>query len=163
HDVVVQISPPAGHPRDRELLGEVRDGHGDVELPAELGGEGDVLAREGQAERRRVIAVAEDGPRQPFVEVVHPAKPAPPDALPGRIPSRMPPGPTPTASTSRGPGTEVTITSARPATSAGDLPTSAPRSVNGRTAASLRSWTTSGYPAFAMFPAIPAPMFPSPM
>src|SRR5262245_35438774 len=61
-DVVVEIAPAARHRGDGDLLGEAGDGQGDVELPPELGGEGHVLAREGEGERRRVVVVAEDGP-----------------------------------------------------------------------------------------------------
>ena len=59
------------------------------------------------------------------------------------------------ASTSRGPGSEVRVTSVRLATSAGELPNRAPASRKGRVTSSRRSYTTIGYLDIAGHGAIP--------
>ncbi len=55
----------------------------------------------------------------------------------------IPAGPSATASTWTGPGSEVNTTSTWPATAAGETAQAAPRSMSGWPAATARSWTTS--------------------
>src|SRR5579883_1215363 len=81
----------------------------------------------------------------------------------GRMPSRMPLGPSATVSTICCVGSAVMMTSHRLASSAGEAARLAPRAKNGPTAASLRSNTTIGKPADWICSATGPPIFPNPM
>jgi hypothetical protein len=84
-DVVVEPAPSAVHRLDRDLLGQVRHRHRNVELAGKLGREADVLSGESQAEHRRVVLAAEHGLRHPLVEVVHAPERASSEPLPDRL------------------------------------------------------------------------------
>ena len=65
------------------------------------------------------------------------------NAVSGFMPSINQLGPSATASTSAGTGSEVKMTSEASATARGELAHSAPLARNGSAAARLRSWTVS--------------------
>ena len=79
------------------------------------------------------------------------------------MPSISPFGPSATASTSAGTGSEVKTTSVCSATCFGELAQTAPFARNGSAAARLRSCTTSWCPAFCRLAAMPLPIMPSPI
>ena len=83
--------------------------------------------------------------------------------LPLQFDDRKPLGPRTTCSTSFGPNTIVTTTSARASTSAGLLPAVTPGSIWRSTASGRMSWTTISKPARRTFRAALLPMVPSPM
>ena len=84
-------------------------------------------------------------------------------ALPALSPASNPTSPSATASTSGGPGSEVSTTSLASATCRGVLAHVAPAARCGLAASARRSWTISSWPPFCTLDAMLAPMMPSPM
>src|SRR6516225_57934 len=77
-------------------------------------------------------------------------------------PSRIPPSPRTTSSTSGPSGSMVKITSARAPTSLFDAPRSAPSATHGSSTLAVRVYATTECPAFSRFFIMGRPMMPSP-
>src|SRR5215469_12953465 len=79
------------------------------------------------------------------------------------MPESRPFSPSATASTSGGPGSELKTSSAASATARGVSAHTAPAASAGSADARRRSCTTSSWPPFCRFAAIPEPIMPKPM